>query len=323
MKPFQPVGRLPLLSSILLVAAAAALVRPVLGEDAPKLYVEVGTQNRYSYSGDPARVSVLLKNEGTAPWTNPGVDFEAGFEVYGDDAKKLEKVKQHPSAHDAQPKILEPSGYFGKIIDIGPIFPKMSALGSYRITWSAPGIPEQSVVLRIIKKYDPKLDYQGVIDTDFGKVVIEFYKDLAPFHVRNFIDLSNLGFYDGKLFHRILKNEMILGGSATGDERGSPGYTIPPEPNGLKILPGVVAQVRNSMTGAEESGSIFLIAANPQPDMDSRVTVFARVVEGLDTVKAISGLPTISGAARVPSRPIKDVAIKKIEIREKKSSKKS
>jgi cyclophilin family peptidyl-prolyl cis-trans isomerase len=170
----------------------------------------------------------------------------------------------------------------------------------------------------VIRKYDPERDYQAVIQTEFGSIVLEFYRDLAPFHVKNFIDLTNQGFYDGLLFHRILKGEIAFGGSPTGDERGSPGYNIIPEPNGLKVLPGVVAQVRNSQTGADESGSIFMIATTTQADMDSRVTVFARVVEGLDTVKAITNVPTIGGPARVAARPIKDVVIKKIEIREKK-----
>ena len=180
-------------------------------------------------------------------------------------------------------------------------------------------MPEQSLATRIIKKYDPDKDYQAVIETDFGRIVLEFYKDLAPFHTRNFIDLANLKFYDGLLFHRIVKGEMIFGGSPTGDERGSPGYNVAPEPNGLKVLPGVVAQVRNTQTGADESGSIFMIAATALPDLDARVTVFGRVVEGLDTVKAITNLPTVGSAPRAASRPIKDVTIKKVEIQEKKA----
>jgi cyclophilin family peptidyl-prolyl cis-trans isomerase len=95
-----------------------------------------------------------------------------------------------------------------------------------------------------------------------------------------------------------------------------------PEPNGLKILAGSVAQVRNSYTGAEESGSIFMVAAVPQPEMDDRVTVFARVASGLEAIKTISNLPTAGGSGgKVAARPIRDVVIKKIEIREKKSDK--
>ena len=85
---------------------------------------------------------------------------------------------------------------------------------------------------------------------------------------------------------------------------------------------GSVAQVRNAYTGAEESGSIFMVAAVPQPEMDDRYTVFARVAQGLETIKAISNLPTAGGSGgRVAARPVRDVVIKKIEIREKKSDK--
>jgi peptidyl-prolyl cis-trans isomerase B (cyclophilin B) len=288
------------------------------GEDAPKLYVHIETPGRFSYSGDPMQVSILIKNEGGAAWTNPGIDIEGGFQVFDGDGKKLEKGKTPGAVKETQPKTLEPNAYFGKIVNLNQYFPKMASIGSYRVTWSAPGISEQTLATRIIKKYDPAKDYQAVIDTDFGKIVVEFYKDLAPFHTRNFIDLVNLNFYNGLLFHRIVKGEMIFGGSPTGDERGSPGYNVIPEPNGLKVLPGVLAQVRNSQTGAEESGSIFMITATPQPDLDGRVTVFARVVEGLDTVKTITNVPTVGNAPRSASRPIKDVTIKKIEVREKK-----
>jgi len=197
------------------------------------------------------------------------------------------------------------------------LFPETKAIGSYRITWSGPDGDVQSVVSRVIRKYDPDKNYQGVIKTEFGKIVLEFYKDLAPLHVKNFIDLANQGFYDGKLFHRTIKGEAIFGGSPTGDERG-PGYNLPPEPNGLKILAGSVAQVRNSMTGANESGSIFMIAATEQPGMENQFTVFARVVEGLEAVKSITNLPSIGGTARIASRPIRDVVMNAVEIREKK-----
>jgi cyclophilin family peptidyl-prolyl cis-trans isomerase len=320
-KRARPAARLAGVLVSLSIAVSGALLThpsPALAEDAPKLYVHIETASRFSYSGDPTQVSFLLKNEGAAPWTNPGIDIEAGFQVLDSQGKKLEKSKIPATLKDGQPKVLEPNAYFGKIVNLNQLFPKISSIGTYRITWSGAGMPEQSVATRIIKKYDSEKDYQAVIDTDFGRIVLEFYKDLAPFHTRNFIDLANLKFYDGLLFHRIVKGEMIFGGSPTGDERGSPGYNVVPEPNGLKVLPGVVAQVRNSQTGADESGSIFMIAATALPDLDARVTVFGRVVEGLDTVKAITNLPTVGSAPRAASRPIKDVTIKKVEIVEKK-----
>ena len=303
------------------LAAALGASIPALSEESAKLYVYLETSGRLTYSGDPNQMNILFKNVGKAPWTNPGLEIEAGFEVYDSDGKKLAKVKAPASSRDGQPKVLEPDAYFGKILDLNTLFPQMVNLGSYRITWSAPGIQEQNLVTRVIKKYDAARDYQAVIETDFGKIVIEFYKDLAPYHVKNFIDLANQGAYNGKLFHRTIKGEAVFAGSPPGDEPGWPGYTLPPEPNGLKVLAGSVAQVRNAITGAEESGGIFMIAAVPQPDLENRFTVFGRVVEGLETVKAVSNVPTVSGGGRVASRPIRDVVMKKVGVREKNAAK--
>lgn len=320
-----PLRPLVLLCAATLVAAGAALAADP-AKETPKgstpLYVHIETRGPLSYAGDRNDVTILFKNEGTENWTNPGMEIEAGFQVFDSNGNKLEKAKGAPAVKDGQPRMLEPNGYFGKIVDLNLLFPKMTSIDTYKITWSGPGIPEKTIMHRVIKKYDAARDYQAVISTEFGSIVLEFYDDLAPMHVKNFIDLANQGYYDGKLFHRTIKGEAAFAGSPTNDERGGPGYTLPPEPNGLKILPGSVAQVRNAATGTDESGSIFMIATVPKPDMDTRFTVFARVAEGLDTVKAITNLPTAGGGGgRAAMRPIRDVVMKKVEIREKKSEK--
>jgi peptidyl-prolyl cis-trans isomerase A (cyclophilin A) len=318
--------RPPLVVLVACVFAAGGSRAAEPAKEPPKesspLYIHIETRSPLSYAGDRNEVTILFKNEGKENWTNPGMDIEAGFQVYDSNGNKLDRLKPSATVADGQPRLLEPNGYFGKIVDLTTLFPRMTAIDTYKITWSAPGIPEKTIMHRVIKKYDASRDYQAVINTEFGNIVLEFYDDLAPLHVKNFIDLANQGFYDGKLFHRTIKGEAAFAGSPTGDERGGPGYTLPPEPNGLKILPGSVAQVRNAMTGAEESGSIFMIATVPKPDMDNRYTVFARVTEGLDTVKAITNLPTAGGGGpRAAMRPIRDVVMKKVDIREKKSDK--
>jgi len=314
---------MPVAAAILL-AAVQPLTRAQEATKEGDLYVHIETRQMLIYTGDPHEVTILFKNNGKTAWTNPGMEIEAGFQVYDGEGHKLEKVKPAASQKDAQPKILEPNGYFGQILDLNKLFPKMTALGVYKITWSGPGISEKSIQSKVIKKYDAAKDYQAVIGTEFGDIILDFYKDLAPMHVKNFIDLANQGFYDNKIFHRTIKGEAAFGGSTTGDERGGPGYTLPAEPNGLKILAGSVAQVRNSYTGAEESGSIFMMAVAPQPELDNRYTVFARVSQGLETVKAITNLPTAGGGgARFAARPIRDVVMKKVEIREKPAAKKS
>jgi len=317
--------RAGLLLAAALVFAAASTAAPAqeASKGSSDLYVHLETRQPLIYTGDPHEVTILFKNNGKETWTNPGIEIEAGFQVFDADGKKVERAKNPTSLKDAQPKVLEPNAYFGKIVDLNALFPKMTALGNYKITWNGAGVSEKSITSRVIKKYDTARDYQAVIDTEFGPIVLDFYKDLAPLHVKNFIDLANQGYFDGKIFHRTIKGEAAFGGSSTGDERGGPGYTIPSEPNGLKILAGSVAQVRNNFTGPEESGGIFMMAVAPQPEMDNRYTVFARISSGLETVKAITNLPTAGGGgARVAARPIKDVVMKKVEIREKPAAKK-
>jgi cyclophilin family peptidyl-prolyl cis-trans isomerase len=314
-----------LVAAAFLLAGAQPVTRAQEGsKEAGDLYVHIETRQMLTYTGDPHEVTILFKNNGKSTWTNPGMEIETGFQVFDSEGRKLEKAKTTASQKDAQPRVLEPNGYFGQILDLNKLFPKMTALGAYKITWSGPGVSEKAIMSKVIKKYDATKDYQAVIGTEFGDIILEFYKDLAPMHVKNFIDLANQGFYDNKIFHRTIKGEAVFGGSNTGDERGGPGYTLPAEPNGLKVLAGSVAQVRNTYTGSEESGSIFMVAVAPQPELDTRYTVFARVSQGLETVKTITNLPTAGGGGpRIAARPIRDVVMKKVEIREKAATKKS
>src|SRR2546426_1069992 len=92
--------------------------RPAPGADGPKLYVELDARNRFSHTGDPTQVSILLKNEGNAAWTNPGLDIEGGFQVFDSEGKKLERAKVPALLKDGQPKVLEPNTFFGKIVNL-------------------------------------------------------------------------------------------------------------------------------------------------------------------------------------------------------------
>ncbi len=131
--------RAPVVFALILAAAGIAPGLPAIGAESPKLYVHLETLGRFSYSGDPTQVSILVKNEGNADWANPGLDLEGGFQVYDSDGKKLDKAKGAAPPRDAQPKILEPNAYFGKIINLNTLFPKITGTGTYRITWSGPG----------------------------------------------------------------------------------------------------------------------------------------------------------------------------------------
>ena len=150
-----PAARRARVSGLLALAIAGSLLgfsSPARGEDGPKLYVHLETPGLFQYSGDPVQISILFKNEGKAQWVNPGIDIEAGLQMFDSAGTKLEHARIPAASRDGQPKILEPNAFFGKIINLSQHFPKTNSVGTYRITWSAPDIPEQSLATRIIKK---------------------------------------------------------------------------------------------------------------------------------------------------------------------------
>jgi len=133
---------------------------------------------------------------------------------------------------------------------------------------------------------DPKKVYQVKMETDKGLIKLELYPQYTPKTVNNFVFLANEGYYDGIVFHRVIANFMIQGGDPTGTGRGGPGYRFEDETRGspLKHETGVISMAN---AGPNTNGSQFFITHSPQPHLDGKHTVFGKVVEGQDVVKAI------------------------------------
>ena len=135
------------------------------------------------------------------------------------------------------------------------------------------------------------------------RIVIELKEDAAPLTVANFKNLVSRHYYDGMRFHRVFPHQLLQTGdpkSRHGEtERsgtGGPGYTIPPEIR-LKHDAGAVATSRlpDAINPTRVSnGSQFYICIEPMPDLNGQYTVFGRVIEGLDLLDAISGVPVNS-----------------------------
>lgn len=124
--------------------------------------------------------------------------------------------------------------------------------------------------------------------TDRGLMVIEFYEQDAPIHVKNFTDLAKKGFYDGLTFHRVIPNFVIQGGDPDGTGGGGPGYSIPDELSGNNQYHdrGVLSMAHR---GPNTGGSQFFIChsrANTA-HLDRKHTCFGKVVEGLDVIDQI------------------------------------
>ena len=134
-----------------------------------------------------------------------------------------------------------------------------------------------------------------------GVMTGELYPDAAPQSVYNFISLANAGFYDGLIFHRVIKGFMIQGGDPTGTGMGGPGYCIKGEflfngvDNKLKHKRGVLSMARSSSPNS--AGSQFFIMHQDAPHLDKQYAAFGKVTGGLDVVDAIASV-AVDGSDR-------------------------
>lgn len=154
--------------------------------------------------------------------------------------------------------------------------------------------------------------YTAELETSKGPIRLAFLPEAAPGHVRNFLALAKIGFYDGGSFHRIIKDFMIQGGCPQGTGTGGPGYTIKAEFNATPHEAGVLSMAR---TGDPNSGgSQFFICLGRHTHLDRQYTAFGRVAdeEALATVRAIGAAPTVRG-----DQPKEKVVIRKVTVQER------
>ena len=135
------------------------------------------------------------------------------------------------------------------------------------------------------------------ITVNDGQVIkAELYPEKAPNTVNNFIELAQKGFYDGLIFHRVIKGFMIQGGCPDGTGMGDPGYSIKGEfstngfDNDLKHKKGVLSMARSQ--DPDSAGSQFFIMHKDSPHLDGKYAAFGKVVEGQDVVDEIAEVET-------------------------------
>ena len=143
-------------------------------------------------------------------------------------------------------------------------------------------------------------DKQAVIETKFGDITIKFFSDVAPNHVKNFIDLAQKGFYDGTIFHRVVPGFVIQGGdpNTKGPDRstygmGGPGHTLKAEFNPRPHTRGTLSMARSGHP--DSAGSQFFITVADAHFLDNQYTVFGEVVSGMDVADKIVNLPRDAG----------------------------
>jgi peptidyl-prolyl cis-trans isomerase B (cyclophilin B) len=144
--------------------------------------------------------------------------------------------------------------------------------------------------------------YAVELTTNQGPIRLQFFPDKAPGHVKNFLALAKIGFYNGVTFHRVIDGFMIQGGDPNGTGSGGPGYTIKAEFNSTPHVAGVLSMARTN--DPNSAGSQFFICLGTQSFLDNQYTAFGKVAdeESLATVRKIGSVAT--GANDKPTKPV-------------------
>ena len=160
----------------------------------------------------------------------------------------------------------------------------------------------------------------AVIKTSEGEMVVQFWTDAAPNTIDNFKKLSSQGFYDGTIFHRIVKGFMIQGGDPNSKDpgkensygEGGPGYNIKAEFNDHGHDRGVISMARGP--DPDSAGSQFFICLGPVHRLDHQYTSFGKLIKGDDVLEKIGDTPVTKNSMGEPSQPTKRVIIESIKI---------
>ncbi len=148
---------------------------------------------------------------------------------------------------------------------------------------------------------------------DGGIIQLELYPEIAPNTVNNFISLANQGFYDGKIFHRVIPGFMIQGGCPNGDCMGGPGYCIKGEfrfngfKNDLKHKRGVISMAR--AMSPNSAGSQFFIMHQDAKHLDGQYAAFGKVTDGMDVVDQIASVAT-----DFSDRPLDEQVMERVRV---------
>lgn len=158
------------------------------------------------------------------------------------------------------------------------------------------------------KNQDELKAYKALIKTKFGNIKLEFFPDIAPNHVKNFLGLASEKFYDGTTFHRVIPGFMIQGGCPNSKKpnspmvgMGNPGYAIDAEFSEKPHKRGILSMARSS--DPNSAGSQFFIVHKDAPHLNGSYSVFGQVEEGIDVVDKIAEVET--NREDKPINPIK------------------
>lgn len=160
---------------------------------------------------------------------------------------------------------------------------------------------------------DAAKKYTVTLKTTDGDITIELFADKTPITVNNFVTLAKKNFYNGTIFHRVIKDFMIQGGDPTGTGAGGPGYQFDDEKFDGEYVPGTVAMANS---GPNTNGSQFFIMQGTQ-DLPKNYVIFGKVSDGMDVVDKIANAQVKDNGMGETSKPVSPVKIENVTIEEK------
>jgi peptidyl-prolyl cis-trans isomerase B (cyclophilin B) len=153
------------------------------------------------------------------------------------------------------------------------------------------------------------------IETDFGNMTLELYRDVAPAHVDSFVARTKDGFYNGLKFHRIIKNFMIQGGDPEGTGMGGANYNLEAEFSDVPHQDGTLSMARSRSPHSASTQFFICLARNRSTaGLDGKYTVFGQLIKGYDVLHAISDVEVVDSGRGEVSKPKEDVISKRFYI---------
>ena len=274
-----------MLTNLILVAGALGSGAPAT-QSKPK--VEWTAPESYLGSGEfIVRIVLSAGDEATTlpVWAIEG----SAFTLNG---KPLVEKRSEGTIH------LMPNARFTMDLDLAPVLAKAEGFDGkdFKLGYAKEILGGEEKGVRVMQAADKGLDfmkmpvedlskYHVIMSTKQGDMEIEFWPDVAPNHVRNFLDLSYTGFYDGKIFHRVIPGFMIQGGDPTGTGTGSGPRMLKAEFNDKKHLPGVLSMARSN--DPNSASCQFFVCHKAAPNLDKQYSGFGQLVSGLEVVDKI------------------------------------
>lgn len=307
------------LAAAVLVALAAARGGVKLTIESPERIYRPGQKMplRFTIENDDAAEAKLDEPE----------NWIEGLEIR-DPEDRVTKATGKTKGITLRSRPVEGGGFLGRTVDISSVLPVTEDKeGVYKIRWSFGDATSNEIRIVVMR------DWLAEIETNHGKITIEFRPDLAPNHVLNFLRLARSDFYETSTFHRIIAGFMMQGG------KPPPGKTEPKtlraEFSQEKHLFGTVSAARSA--DPDSASSQFFICFGPVPQLNGNYTVFGQVVKGEEFVKEIETVktdhspckcgrkydrpgstPCCGATGHHEDKPLQDVVIKKVNVVERK-----